>query len=431
MTLNDTKESAPLNNAMVHNMMSTYFALSNNVLKHFHSSYFDMVVVEKSIKSKGKNPVTASMEKVASGVQSVLPIVNLAGIRAFKHADPHLKVTHSTLVYRGELSICDGQFYYNEDDTQTDTSKSVGAFFKGDYGSQTIFGYASREEVLDLIPITHQEDEQNTLFIMHEMAIYRALYRLDHAILSPFIKEYLQWHDIRNFFIFNSYGYDQNAFMTALDTINTRRDVLCRTSSLWRETFEREAIYLAHAIAKMAERHGFPNERVQQEAYSLSYFCAGMDQSINPSSGSIYLCANEEFKSNSVVGITLVIAESVRGKLARAFSSAGLKSHFTQLVYKGDKFKFNGERVTQHVREDHTAPKGELVGAYCYLQFIDESTVTVFLDAAHFKMLADSSDNSAWHNCFFERMCMKEVLKEALNKADWNKKQFIHKSRFV
>lgn len=432
MPTSSPQKKHKLCDSMVRNMLSTYQALSQDALPSFNSDYFQMLAakcVGEPLPVSGT--VSISFNNVVNGELSVLPMITMRGIKAFFDCDPNLIIEHSTYLHEGELTLRNGSYLYKKNHNLNKDDYPIAGFFKGKYGGKLIIGYVTRQEVLTLLPVHFHHQEDTILMMMHEMAIYRALYRLDTSLMTPFLRDFIEWHDIRNFFLFNSQGHAPQAFNAALKVIRSRKDILSRVSSLWSISFDRESVYLAHAIGRLAAKHNMSIEKVEEQSYKLSYLCAGMNLSVNPSSGRIYLFDRVGFDSSLNPILDIVVAESVRGKLARAYASAGLKSHFSELVFSGDTFKFNGSRVTKHTREDYATPCGEFIGAYSSIAFIDESSITVFLDASHFKAIASQSDNPAWNNEFFYRMCLKEALKEALLKTDWSAKSYTHKSRFI
>lgn len=358
----------------------------------------------------------------------LFPVMTAKGLTRCHESDPRLCVTNLALIGDdSNVSFKNSKMKLSN----KRSSPSSGAVFSGSFAGHHIYGYVSLSEAKKLVPASARNLQNILELIMLETALYRAIYRLNKQGLSQELRELMMLHELRNFHNFNSTPKLGSAFKVAFDTIKTREDYLKNLSVMWRHNFYQEAMFLSFSIACIASEHSFDDKRIAMESYSLASIAAEKNLSLTPISGELYVSSRPDKEKPST--ITLNIFETVRGKLHRAYYYAGLKSITADVVFHNDNFEFQVDKMIHHASTDFTndSTRGEILGAYASLQFVDGSFLNVFIEKKDLLEIGLMATSEAWNNVFFKRMWVKHAISEALNTCDWSPKKFIHNSKYL
>lgn len=400
---------------------------SQEAYSNVASSDFLMLALNKK---SNKQPKEESIEITPKDLTEwdFFPVMTAKGLTCCHHSDPKLHVINFS--FYGDDSkvlLTNSKIQYSD----KRKSKSSGALFSGTYSGQNVYGYVSLNEAKKLVPVSARRDSKVLELIMLETALYRAIYRLNKNGLSQELRDLMTLHELRNFHNFNSTERINNAYQVAFNTINTRKSYLENFSKLWRDNFNQEAMFLSFSLARIAAEYNFGEERIAMEAYGLASVAAEKNLSLTPISGELYVSARPSQEKDGV--IVLNIYETVRGKLHRAYSYAGLKSVTADVVFSNDNFELQANDIVTHISPDFTkdSARGELIGAYAALEFVDDTQSNIFIEKKDLLEIGLMAGTDAWNDVFFKRMWMKHAISEALDACDWSPKKYVHHSRYL
>ncbi|MCZ2802066.1 recombinase RecT [Vibrio alginolyticus] len=356
------------------------------------------------------------------------PVMTAKGLTCCHRSDPKLHVVNfSFFGDDSKVMLTNGKVQYSD----KQETQPTGALFSGSYSGQNVYGYVSLSEAKKLVPASARLDHKVLELIMLETALYRAIYRLNKSGLSQELRDLMTLHELRNFHTFNSTEAINKAYQVAFNTINARKGYLENFSKLWRDNFHQEAMFLSFSLARIAAEYHFGEERIAMESYNLASVAAEKNLSLTPISGELYVSARPCHEKDGV--IVLNIYETVRGKLHRAYSYAGLKSVTADVVFSNDNFELQNNDFVTHISPDFTkdSARGELIGAYAALEFVDGTQSNIFIQKKDLVEIALMAGNDAWNDVFFKRMWMKHAISEALDLCDWSPKKYVHHSRYL
>lgn len=349
----------------------------------------------------------------------VIPVVNEVGIKFVRDSTDHLTVIKHSLVY-DEVVALDAHSLKKVGTASNSTIR--GCIFSGEYRDEPIYGYISTDEVLSILSMDRVTDIRLIQSMLFETSLYRAMQRIDRALLPGHFTEFQEIHELRNFIQFRKDLFSHDAFLSASKVVSSREDYLMAVSPVWRRNFHAQMTYLCFALAELAGGQHLEINEVVRLAYICSSDAASQDADLSPINGSHYLLALTDDESNK---LSVAVRETVNGKLKRCYDNAGLLNVKADVVYSTDIFEFDSSKGVRHRASNFNnlfGNRGDPLGAYCTLTFHDLTQMTEFVDIHELTEVADCSGVETWGGLFADRMKIKHAISTALSACSWDHK---------
>lgn len=385
---------------------------------------YEFISVSKN--SDGSTPDALSICSSDLEFYELSPMLTSNGLKRVRNSDHNLDVTlHTT--FGGNKHFCfKNQSFHLLGPATLNQMHGEGVVFQATYNNRNIYGTVTRDECCQLLPKGFHDNKNVILSIMYETAMYRAFQRMDYRLLSKEIQSFITLHELRNFLTFHNHNYDTDIFSQICSTIDGRSDYLQTLSKAWKENYQAEKSFFALGLTKLVIEHNLTAQQATNYAYSLSEEAAFSNHSLSPIRGGIYIGISE-----SEQGLTPYIGETVNGKVARCFATAGLLDVFAENVYENDEclmdetINFSSQNFTEQTRK-----QSQYVGVFAELTFVDKSKHSVFIGKDEIYELASNANSDTWQGVFFERMSIKTAIKQAIDGCNWSNKYCNNSSRY-
>ncbi len=346
----------------------------------------------------------------------VIPVISAEGLAYVRNTTEHLKVYAHNLLMEDSVSLNNHSLTKNNKPV---SMRVTGCMFCGEYRGNAIYGYVSIDEIQAIAGISDVSDMRIIKSLLFETSMYRAMQRIDRVLLPAHFIQFQEIHELRNFVQFRNDSFNHEAFTIASEVVNSREDYLKATSKVWHRDFHAQLTFLCFAIGELAGKRDVSDDEIRLLAYKTSGDAVSQDADMSPINGTHYLLAltDDETKKLSVV-----VKETVIGRLKRCYSKAGLSYLKADAVYSNDEFKFDSKAHVHHLSNHYNnldGKRGTFIGAYCTLVFTDETIHSEFVDAKTLLEVAECSEVDTWSGVFADRMSIKHAISTALSTCDW------------
>ncbi|EJO2025799.1 recombinase RecT [Vibrio parahaemolyticus] len=349
----------------------------------------------------------------------VMPVISAGGLSFIRDNTEHLKVTAHNLLREDTISLNHHSLVKSETPS---SMRITGCMFCGEYRGNPIYGYVSIDEALALAGLSEITDMRIINALLFETAMYRAMQRVDRVLLPEHFIQFQELHELRNFVHFRSNTFNHEAFKAASEVISSREDYLRATSKVWNRDFHAQLTFLSFSIAELAGKRNVPLDEIRLITYKTAGDAASENANMSPINGSHYLLALTDEESQT---LSVVVRETVNGRLKRCYEKAGLEHVKADAVYSNDDFDFDSKQPVRHLTSSYNnlnGKRGNFIGAYCSLVFNDQSIHSEFVDSQEILEIAECSEIDTWEGIFADRMSIKHAISSALSTCDWDHK---------